>query len=136
MATRIRPPILRSGKAWRSRTSIDLQNRERRSTPRYTVNSEVELELADNVGQIAHGTLVNISSKGVLIATSQSIPIGTATRVVAPWPAPIESAAVTLQILGETVRAENGLVAIRISHFVFRTQRAARVAAATTHFGG
>ena len=95
--------------------------------PRYAVNAEVEIEAADTPGQIGHGTLVNISSKGVLIATGHCTSTGIRAKAVIPWPAPRKDE-VNLHIAGQIVRAEGGLVAIRIVHAEFRSKTVTRAA--------
>src|SRR5689334_3335211 len=134
MSTRIRPAILPPKDAWRSRLPIDVRNNERRMAPRYAANAEVELVVADNPRQIGHGTLVNISSRGVLIATGHCASTHVRAKVVIPWPPHRNDAAtMNLHIAGPIVRADGGLVAIRIVHAEFRSKAVAQSATSSAN---
>jgi hypothetical protein len=135
--SKFRPAVLRTGAIERRRKLTDCQSQDRRLVRRYALNVRVDFELEGNSGDIGYGVLVNISSTGILIDAERRVPVGVKTIVNVPWPARLNGAiAVTLRITGETIRADGGRVAIRISHSEFCIPSKTRALASTDGMRG
>ena len=74
---------------------------------------------------VATSETLNISSKGVLFATEEPLQPGQLLQVSVDWPARLENQ-VPLKLVaeGRIVRNVNGLAAMRIDKYEFRTRRA------------
>jgi hypothetical protein len=74
---------------------------------------------------LATSETLNISSKGLLFPTEEPLQPGQLLQVSVDWPARLENQ-VPLKLVaeGRIVRNQNGLAAMRIDKYEFRTRRA------------
>jgi len=69
------------------------------------------------------GTTVNISSHGVLIASTPEVSPGTPIGAVIEWPVPVGSVCpLALHVLGTVVRSDEATVAIQFSTYELSAQ--------------
>ncbi|MDX2153003.1 MAG: PilZ domain-containing protein [Bryobacteraceae bacterium] len=101
---------------------------ERRGSERYPIEREVRYRIigkkaADESGA---GTTVNISSGGVLFTTDKLLLPGKRIEMAISWPAQLnDKCPLKLVAQGRIVRYEQGLAAISIQKYEFRTMGAA-----------
>ena len=96
---------------------------ERRSEPRYPVTASVEyrLLLPNSVFEAGIGTLINMSSNGVLMETAEFLPHGVAVELFIAWPSKLNNReALDLYVTGTTVRTRGIHTAVEIYNSEFR----------------
>ena len=101
-------------------------SQERRATPRFPMLQDLTYQYRDGKATKAGaGTCVNIGSGGVLFSTTWRLPIGKTVEVSINWPALLDgSCPLKFVASGPVVRVEDGLAAIRIDKYEFRTRGA------------
>src|SRR5580658_64527 len=102
---------------------------DRRTNARFPCRLAVSYQALEHpfLSGVATSETLNISSKGLLFATEEALQPGQLLQVSVDWPARLENQ-VPLKLVaeGRIVRNLNGLAAMRIDKYEFRTRRAAR----------
>jgi hypothetical protein len=101
------------------------EQNDRRAADRFPIEREVRykvLSRKDNAA-MGHGKTVNMSSNGVLFTTDEFLVPGKRLELSISWPAQLNSK-VSLRLVarGRVVRCEQGMAAIEIQQYEFRTQ--------------
>jgi hypothetical protein len=97
---------------------------EQRSHQRFPIELEVAYRLLskDCGGQLGSGKTRNISSRGVLFESGESVPSAGSIELMMPWPILLEGVCrLKLVIQGRIVRSDGHKVAIESKHYEFRT---------------
>jgi hypothetical protein len=94
---------------------------ERRSALRYTIAAPLEYQHGGVSSQlVCSGTLVNLSTTGVLLQTSAPLPVGLEVEIFLPWPLQkARTLAIEVYISGRVVRNEIPYVAVEVDHYEF-----------------
>jgi len=99
---------------------------DRRTNARFPCRLAVSYQALEHpfFSGVATSETLNISSKGVLFATEEALQPGQLLQVSVDWPARLENQ-VPLKLVaeGRIVRNLNGLAAMRIDKYEFRTRR-------------
>ena len=97
---------------------------ERRSSVRFPIEQEVRYKVYNrNTIEVGSGRTVNMSSNGVLFTTERQLALGERLEVAVNWPAQLDhKCPLKLVTTGRVVRSENGVAAIAIERYEFRTQ--------------
>ena len=106
-------------------------NEDRRRSDRFSIEREVRYHALNKRGaeEAGEGKTINMSSSGVLFTTGQILRPGRRLEVSISWPAQLNSkCALRLVARGRIVRFENGMAAMEIQQYEFRTQSAPSVA--------
>jgi DNA-binding NarL/FixJ family response regulator len=110
---------------------------DRRTNARFPCRLAVSYQALEHpfLSGVATSETLNISSKGVLFATDEALQPGQLLQVSVDWPARLENQ-VPLKLVaeGRIVRNVNGLAAMRIDKYEFRTRRAKPLIAAPNGF--
>ncbi len=108
-------------------------NSERRAADRFPIERELKYRILSkrDGDESGVGTTVNLSSNGVLFTTQNILLPGRRVEVAISWPAQLNSS-VNLKLVarGRVVRFEQGMAAMEIQQYEFRTSGAAQPAAA------
>ncbi len=100
---------------------------DRRTNARFPCRLAVTYQALEHpfLSGVATSETLNISSKGLLFATAEPLQAGQLLQVSVDWPARLEDQ-VPLKLVaeGRIVRIVNGLAAMRIDKYEFRTRRA------------
>lgn len=100
---------------------------DRRTNARFPCRLAVSYQALEHpfLSGVATSETLNISSKGLLFATEEALQTGQLIQVSVDWPARLENQ-VPLKLVaeGRIVRNLNGLLAMRIDKYEFRTRRA------------
>lgn len=100
---------------------------DRRTNARFPCRLAVSYQALEHpfLSGVATSETLNISSKGVLFATDEPLQPGQLLQVSVDWPARLENQ-VPLKLVaeGRIVRNANGLAAMRIDKYEFRTRKA------------
>jgi PilZ domain len=111
------------------RTSSQRQEQsDRRHSDRFPIEREVRYKLLNKrTGEEAgDGKTVNISSTGILFTSQHVLLPGRRLEVSVSWPAQLNNkCALKLVARGRVVRFEEGLAAIEILQYEFRTTQSA-----------
>jgi PilZ domain len=105
------------------------QSREadRRRSDRFAIEREIRYRALNKRGgeEAGEGKTVNMSSSGVLFTSGQILRPGRRIELAISWPAQLNNkCALKLVARGRIVRFENGLAAMEIQQYEFRTQSA------------
>jgi DNA-binding NarL/FixJ family response regulator len=107
--------------------NTDSNGADRRTHARFPCRLAVSYQALEHpfLSGVATSETLNISSKGVLFATEEPLQPGQLLQVSVDWPARLEKQ-VPLKLVaeGRIVRYVNGLAAMRIDKYEFRTRRA------------
>lgn len=101
---------------------------ERRAADRFPIEQELRYKVLNKKFNHESGTgrTINISSSGILFATDEVLLPGRKIEVSLNWPAQLnEKCALRLVARGKVVRYEQGMAALAIQQYEFRTQRLA-----------
>jgi DNA-binding NarL/FixJ family response regulator len=100
---------------------------DRRTNARFPCRLAVSYQALEHpfLSGVATSETLNISSKGLLFSTDEALQPGQLLQVSVNWPARLENQ-VPLKLVaeGRIVRNVNGLVAMRIDKYEFRTRKA------------
>ena len=100
---------------------------DRRTNARFPCRLAVSYQALEHpfLAGVATSETLNISSKGLLFSTEEALQPGQLLQVSVDWPARLENQ-VPLKLVaeGRIVRNLNGLAAMRIDKYEFRTRRA------------
>ena len=108
---------------------VPQQTREadRRRSDRFAIEREIRYRALNKRGgeESGEGKTVNMSSSGVLFTSVQILRPGRRVELAISWPAQLNGkCALKLVARGRIVRFENGLAAMEIQQYEFRTQSA------------
>jgi hypothetical protein len=97
---------------------------ERRGAMRFPIEQEVRFRICNrNSIEAGTGRTVNMSSSGVLFVTERRLILGERLELSVNWPAQLnKKCALKLVTTGRVVRIVDGLAAIAIDRYEFRTQ--------------
>jgi hypothetical protein len=105
-------------------------NSERRAADRFPIERDVKYRILSkrNGDESGAGKTVNLSSNGVLFTTDSILLPGRRVEVAISWPAQLNST-VSLKLVarGRVVRFEQGMAAMEIQQYEFRTSGAAAI---------
>jgi hypothetical protein len=107
------------------------QHADRRQSDRFPIEREVRYRVLSKRGgeEAGEGKTMNISSSGVLFTSEQLLLPGRRLELAISWPAQLnQQVPLKLVARGRVVRFEQGLAAIEILQYEFRTQSAAAAA--------
>jgi PilZ domain len=102
-----------------------MPERERRSKRRYPLQLNLRYRsISDRMPMAGTGRTLNVSSRGILIASEQEVQEGTRLHVRVEWPWLLDSAT-PLQLVAESrvVRASRAEFAVELLRYQFRTFR-------------
>jgi PilZ domain-containing protein len=100
---------------------------ERRRSDRFAIEREIRYRALNKRGgeEAGEGKTVNMSSSGVLFTSGQILRPGRRVELAISWPAQLNNkCALKLVARGRIVRFENGLAAMEIQQYEFRTHSA------------
>ena len=106
---------------------LNTKRAERRLSGRFPICQEVVYTLLDGNARTERcaGKTVDISSRGILFTTAESLDPGKRLEVAVNWPARLDGTCrLKLVAMGRVVRTEQDRAAIAIEHYEFRTQGA------------
>ena len=109
------------------------QESDRRRSDRFAIEREIRYRALNKRGgeEAGEGKTVNMSSSGVLFTSRQILRPGRRIELAISWPALLNNeCALKLVARGRIVRFDNGLVAMEIQQYEFRTQSVPGVAMA------
>jgi hypothetical protein len=98
---------------------------ERRSADRFPISREVQYKVLSKRGgpEAGGGQTVNISSNGVLFTTQHYLIPGRRLELSISWPAQLnDKCQLKLVARGRVVRCEEGMAAMEILQYEFRTR--------------
>jgi hypothetical protein len=98
---------------------------ERRAADRFPISREVQYKILSKRGgsEAGGGQTVNISSNGVLFTTSHYLVPGRRLELSISWPAQLnDKCQLKLVARGRVVRCEEGMAAMEIQQYEFRTR--------------
>src|SRR5580658_9328176 len=114
--------VLKSGEG----VKTEPDGADRRTNARFPCRLAVSYQALEHpfLSGVATSETLNISSKGLLFATEEALQPGQLLQVSVDWPARLENQ-VPLKLVaeGRIVRNLNGLAAMRIDKYEFRTRR-------------
>jgi hypothetical protein len=110
-----------------AKMSLEKEKEDRRNADRFPIEREVRYRVLSRKnsteGESGVGMTVNMSSNGVLFTTGHHLLPGRRLELSISWPAQLNSkVALKLVARGRVVRSEEGLAAIEIHQYEFRTQ--------------
>ncbi len=103
------------------------QESDRRRSDRFAIEREIRYRALNKRGgeEAGDGKTVNMSSSGVLFTSGQILRPGRRIELAISWPAQLNNkCALKLVARGRIVRFDNGLAAMEIQQYEFRTQSA------------
>jgi hypothetical protein len=109
-----------------SQAAIAETSRDRRSGRRYALRLPVTFKIFRRNLVIASGMgdLFDISSRGAAFTSSETFAFGTTVELAISWPALLHGVTHIKLVLGGTViRSDEGLTALEIDRYEFRTQK-------------
>ena len=112
---------------------VQTQDSDRRRSDRFAIEREIRFRALNKRGgeEAGEGKTVNMSSSGVLFTTPQILRPGRRIELAISWPAQLNhKCALKLVARGRIVRFDNGVAAMEIQQYEFRTQSSPGVAAA------
>ena len=107
--------------------SVQTREAERRRSDRFAIEREVRYRALNKRGgdEAGEGKTLNMSSSGVLFTSGQILRPGRRIELAISWPAQLNNkCALRLVARGRIVRFENGVAAMEIQQYEFRTQSA------------
>ena len=112
---------------------VQTQDSDRRRSDRFAIEREIRYRALNKRGgeEAGEGKTVNMSSSGVLFTSAQILRPGRRIELAISWPAQLNNkCALKLVARGRIVRFDNGLAAMEIQQYEFRTQSTPGAAAA------
>jgi hypothetical protein len=106
---------------------VNSREAERRRSDRFAIEREVRYRALNKRGgeEAGEGKTLNMSSSGVLFTAGQILRPGRRIELAISWPAQLNNkCALRLVARGRIVRFENGVAAMEIQQYEFRTQSA------------
>lgn len=112
---------------------LEVSSRERRTTNRYPLACAVTTRRSGKRSkgpECGHGTTVNMSSGGVLLKTDEDYLPGQRVEVSIAWPILLDQrCSLKVTVHGRVVRVKDGLTAVEIQKYQFKTAGRAAFAA-------
>lgn len=112
---------------------VQTQESDRRRADRFAIEREIRYRALNKRGgeEAGEGKTINMSSSGVLFTAPQILRPGRRIELAISWPAQLNNkCALKLVARGRIVRFDNGLAAMEIQQYEFRTQSAPGATAA------
>jgi hypothetical protein len=106
---------------------LEREKNDRRAADRFPIEREVRYKILSRKtpDEVGFGKTINMSSNGVLFSTDHYLLPGKRLELSISWPAQLDSkVALKLVARGRVVRSEEGMAAIEIHQYEFRTQAA------------
>ena len=99
---------------------------DRRHSDRFPIEREVRYRvLSKRTDETGEGSTLNMSSAGILFTTPKVLLPGRRMEISVSWPAQLnQKCALKLVARGRIVRYEDGVAAMEIQQYEFRTQAA------------
>jgi hypothetical protein len=98
---------------------------DRRSSQRFELPLTLRLrkvEPPSDADQVSIGKCLNISSRGLLFTTTESLSDGQSVEAFVDWPILLDNRIrLSLVIKGQVVRVDSGRAAMRIERYEFKT---------------
>jgi len=113
-------------------TQQQAREADRRRSDRFAIERELRYRALNKRGgeEAGEGKTLNMSSSGVLFTAGQILRPGRRIELAISWPAQLNNkCALKLVARGRIVRFENGVAAMEIQQYEFRTQSAPGAAA-------
>jgi hypothetical protein len=107
------------------------QDSDRRRSDRFAIEREIRFRALNKRGgeEAGEGKTLNMSSSGVLFTTPQILRPGRRIELAISWPAQLNNkCALKLVARGRIVRFDNGVAAMEIQQYEFRTQSSPGIA--------
>ena len=107
---------------------LEKDENDRRGADRFPIEREVRFKVFNRktTDEVGIGKTLNMSSNGVLFTTDRHLLAGKRLEISINWPAQLNSTvALKLVARGRIVRSEEGVAAIEIHQYEFRTSSAA-----------
>ena len=107
-----------------------IKDSDRRRSDRFAIEREIRYRALNKRGgeEAGEGKTVKMSSSGVLFTSGQILRPGRRIELAISWPAQLNNkCALKLVARGRIVRFDNGLAAMEIQQYEFRTQSAPAV---------
>lgn len=107
--------------------TVQTREAERRRSDRFAIEREIRYRALNKRGgeEAGEGKTLNMSSSGVLFTAGQILRPGRRIELAISWPAQLNNkCALRLVARGRIVRFENGVAAMEIQQYEFRTQSA------------
>lgn len=109
---------------------LEKEENDRRGADRFPIEREVRFKIFNrkSTDDVGVGKTLNMSSNGVLFTTDRHLLPGRRLEISINWPAQL-NATVALKLVarGRIVRSEEGVAAIEIHQYEFRTSSASAV---------
>ena len=102
-----------------------IEKDERRASARFPVDCALRYRVlhCKSGDQIGVGRTLNMGSTGVLFATDRFLSPGARLELAISWPVPLNNeVALKLVARARVMRRENGMAAVEIQQYEFRTQ--------------
>ena len=97
----------------------------RRSSHRFSFVADLQYKLLHPSKPVktGRGQTVNVSGKGVLFESDETLPVGRLIELAIPWPVKLSvKVGLTLCASGPIVRVQGNCVAVQITQYEFRTK--------------
>ncbi len=103
---------------------FETRGTDRRTAVRFPIEQDVRYKVFTRTRiEGGLGKTINMSSNGLLFTTESPMALGAKLEVAVNWPAKLDhKCALKLVTTGRVVRCENGMTAIAIDRYEFRTQ--------------
>ena len=104
---------------------------DRRASDRFPLERDVRYRIMNRkaADELGAGKTLNMSSNGVLFTTDGFLIPGRRVELAISWPAQLNSkVALKLVARGRIVRSEDGVAAVEIQQYEFRTQASTQAA--------
>ncbi len=96
---------------------------DRRSAVRFPLEQPLRYKFPHFPGiNGGEGKTVDMSSNGILFTSGEVIPVGRYVELGVNWPVHLGRCALKLVVYGRVVRSEQGMTALEIERYEFRTQ--------------
>jgi hypothetical protein len=96
---------------------------ERRKHTRYPVKLNVSYRFTDTDRvRVGVGQTVNISSRGILLTTSEVQPIGARIELTIRWPVGLDGVDLNFVVHGRVARSDGSGTAVEFARYEFRTR--------------
>jgi hypothetical protein len=111
------------------------REKERRTSTRFAIGREIKYKLLNRKGEAetGEGTVINMSSNGILFSTNHVLVPGRAVEVSVNWPVQLnDSCPLKLVARGRVVRFDAGKAAIEFQQYEFRTAGSKKLSVRTS----
>ena len=108
-----------------ARRRLGAPDPDRRKSRRYQIRADVEYCLIRRTRKVerGRGSVVNVSSGGVLFEAERALDVGFSIELTVAWPARLsDTVGLSLWIGGRTVRSDGNRTAVTIRQYEFHTR--------------